>query len=414
MRRNFDYAYIIAHIALFVNKGVFLPRARLEKCVIIRAMAKRKILFTSHTANFQKFNRPLMRMLRGKLEAPYDDLNIGGWQVDYASANEEKIQDADNVYKVDFVRSPLRFDRHLKAYRQLKKIIAEGDYEVIHTHTPVGSIVTRWAAKSARKKGVKVIYTCHGFHFYDGAPKSYWALWYRAEKMMAKCTDLIITINREDYNRAKNDFGRPTKMIDGVGIDTTKFNTTLKATDKKKLRKEIGLDEKDFAICYVAEFIDRKNHEMLLKAAAPVLREKKDVKIVLLGKGELQDKMRQLVEELGISEQVLFLGYRDDVYNVLQCCDLCVATSKSEGLGLGVLEAVLCGCSIIISDNRGHRDIVDDKKKYLFALNDVDSLTKKMRDAIKNPKKYHLEFPERYSLRNSLTEMKEIYKEFLG
>ena len=116
---------------------------------------KRKILFTSHTANFQKFNRPLMRMLRGTLETPYKDLNIGGWQVDYASAGEEKVQDADKVFKVDFARNPLRFDKHMKAYRQLKKIIADGEYDAIHTHTPVGSVVTRLAAKGGTKKGTK-------------------------------------------------------------------------------------------------------------------------------------------------------------------------------------------------------------------------------------------------------------------
>ena len=377
-------------------------------------MAKRKILFTSHTANFHKFNRPIMRMLRGTLEGPYSDLNIGGWQVDYASANEEKIYDADNVFKIDFARSPFRFDKHVKAYRQLKKLIAEGDYEVIHTHTPVGSIVTRAAAKAVRKNGVKVIYTCHGFHFYDGAPKSYWALWYRAEKKMAKSTDLLITINREDYNRAKSDFACPVRMIDGVGIDTTKFNTSLSKAKKANLRKDIGLNIDDFAIVYVAEFIDRKNHRMLLESLAPILRDDERVKVVLLGKGILMDEMMGLAKDLDVADQVLFLGYRNNVYEILQCCNLCVATSKSEGLGLGVLEAVLCGCPILISDNRGHRDIVDDKKKYLFALGDNARLEKKVRDAIKNPNKYHLDFPERYSLRNSLTEMKKIYEEFLG
>ena len=377
-------------------------------------MPKRRILFTSHTANFNKFNRPIMRMLRGKLEAPYSDLNIGGWEVDYACACEEQVFDADRVFQIDFARSPLRFDKHIKAYRQLKKLLAENDYEAIHTHTPVGSIITRLAARSARKKGTKVIYTCHGFHFYDGAPKKNWLLYFKAEKMAAKYTDLLITINREDLTNAKKYFHCPVKMIDGVGIDTTKFNTKLSDKKKAALRKEIGLDKDDFALCYVAEFIDRKNHAMLLRGVANILHEKPNVKLVLLGKGEGRDKIKNLAKELKIDKQVLFLGYRNDVYNVLQCCDLCVATSMSEGLGLGVLEAALCGCSIIISDNRGHRDIVDDNKKYLFKLGDEAGLEKKVRDAISNPSKYHLDFPERYSLRSSLSEMKKIYEDFLG
>ena len=375
---------------------------------------KRKILFTSHTANFHKFNRPLMRMWRGKLEKPYDDLNIGGWQVDYACANEEKVYDADRVFTVDFARNPFRIDKHIKSYRQLKKILQNNHYDIVHTHTPVGSIVTRMATKSFRKNnGLKVIYTCHGFHFYDGASKINWLLYYRAEKIMSKYTDLLITINREDFKRADQDFPCPTKMIDGVGIDTTKFNTKLDKASKAKLRKEIGLEKDDFTIVYVAEFIDRKNHQMLLESAANILREDAKIKIVLLGMGVLEEKIKNLANELGIADQVLFLGYRNDVYNVLQCCNLCVSTSKSEGLGLGVLEAALCGCSIIISDNRGHRDIVDDNKKYLFKLGNNEELEKKMRKAIKNLDDYHLDFPERYSLRSSLTEMKSIYEEFL-
>ena len=375
---------------------------------------KRKILFTSHTANFHKFNRPLMRMLRGTLEAPYADLNIGGWQVDYASMNEEKIQDADRVFKVDFARSPLRFDKHFKAYRQLKKIINEGNYDAIHTHTPVGSIVTRWAAKSARKKGVKVIYTCHGFHFYDGAPKQNWRLYYPIEKKMAKNTDLLITINREDYKRAKADFACPVKMIDGVGVDEAKFKKTTKA-EQKVAREKYGLAQDDFVMVYLAEYTANKNHEMLIRAAAPIMRDNPKVKLLFLGQGELMDAMKQLAEELGIADKVVMPGYiRDNYAALVQSCNLCVSASKREGLGLGVLEAVLCGLPVLLANNRGHRDIVNDAKKYLFELDDVEALTKKMRDAIEKPEKYHLDFPERYSLHNSLSEMREIYKEILG
>lgn len=375
---------------------------------------KRKILFTSHTANFHKFNRPLMRMLRGTLEAPYDDLNIGGWQVDYACMCEEEVYDADNVFKIDFARNPFRFDKHVKAYHQLKKLIAEGGYEAIHTHTPVGSIVTRWAAKAAHKKGVKVIYTCHGFHFYDGAPKMNWRLYYPLEKKFAKDTDLLITINREDYKRAKNDFECPVKMIDGAGVDTNKFKKTTKA-EQKAAREKYGLAANDFVMVYLAEYTANKNHEMLVRAAAPIMYKRPNVKLLFLGQGPLMDATRTLAKELGVEKQVIMPGYiRDNYAALVQSCNLCVSASKREGLGLGVLEAILCGLPILIADNRGHRDIVDGKKKYLFALDDTNMLTIKMQDAFSNPEKYHLDFPERYSMHNSLSEMREIYKEILG
>lgn len=377
-------------------------------------MAKQKILFTSHTANFHKFNRPLMRMLRGTLEKPYDDLNIGDWQVDYASANEEPIKDADNVFKVDFARSPLRFDKHIKACRQLKKIIADGNYDAIHTHTPVGSIVTRMAARAARKKGTKVIYTCHGFHFYDGAPKQNWRLYYPIEKRMAKDVDMLVTINREDYERAKKDFSCPVRMIDGAGVDVARFKKTTKA-EQRAARKKYGLSDDDFVIVYVAEFTANKNQCMLVEAAAPIMRENKHLKLLFLGEGDLFEDVRKYAEALGVSEQVVMPGYiRDGFAALVQSCNLCTSASKREGLGLGVLEGVLCGLPIIIADNRGHRDIVNDKKKYLFDLDDVPALTEKMRDAMNNPEKYHLDFPEKFSLHNSLSEMREIYKEVLG
>ena len=376
---------------------------------------KRKILFTSHTANFQKFNRPLMRMLRGTLETPYQDLNIGGWQVDYASAGEEKVQDADKVFMVDFARNPLRFDKHMKAYRQLKKIIADGEYDAIHTHTPVGSVVTRLAAKKAHKNGTKVIYTCHGFQFYKGGPKRDWRLYYPVEKKLARDVDLMITINTEDYALVKKDFKCPVKMIDGVGVATEKFARKYTKAEKLAARKQYGIAPDDFVMVYLAEFRSVKNHRRLIEAAAPILRENKKVKLLFLGQGKLLDAAREQVKTLGIEDNVLMPGYIRDQYSALvQSCNLCVSAAYQEGLGLGVLECIATGLPILIADTRGHRDIVKNNKKYLFDPYDIDEMTCKMRDAIKDPAKYHIDFDERYGLRNSLTTMRKIYEEILG
>ena len=378
-------------------------------------MKKRKILFTSHIANFQKFNRPLMRMLRGTLEEPYKDLNMGGWVVDYASAGEEKIQDVDHEFKVDFARNPFRFDKHIKARRQLKKIIEEGDYDVIHTHSPVGSIITRWAAKAAHKKGLKIIYTCHGFQFYKGGPKRDWRLFYPVEKKMARNTDLIITINSEDYALAKKDFACPAKMIDGVGVDMTKFAKKYSAKEKSEARKKYGLADDDFVIIYLAEFRPVKNHARLVEALEPIIKANRKVKLLCLGKGKLMDEVRKQAQSLGIENNIVMPGYIRDQYAALvQSGNLCVSAAYQEGLGLGVLECIAGGLPIMIADTRGHRDIVGNNKHYMFDPLDTGEMTRKIKAAIRNPEDYHLEFPERYSLRNSLTEMREIYKEFLG
>lgn len=154
-----------------------------------------KILFLSNTANFSKFNRPFMRWFKEQ-----------GWQVDYCSAGEENILDCDNQFSIDIARSPFSF-KNLQGLRQLKGILASGNYQILHCHTPMGGVLGRLAAYQLRKEGkIKVIYTAHGFHFYTGAPLINWLLYYPMEKLLSQWTDVIITINEEDYERAKKCF----------------------------------------------------------------------------------------------------------------------------------------------------------------------------------------------------------------
>ena len=372
---------------------------------------KKRVLFTSNTANFHKFNRPLMRMLRGALEDPYTDLNIGNWEVDYASANEEQVFDADNVYKIDFSRNPFALHKHIRAYKQLKTLLKKNHYDLIHTHTPVGSIICRLAAKEARKNGTKVIYTAHGFHFFKGASLASWMLWYPLEKHFAKSCDRIITINKEDYLRAKKHFKVKVSQIHGVGVDTELFGQKITKAKAAELRKTIGLKPDDFAIVYAAEYSKNKNHKFLLESLAPLLKEHSNIKILLLGKGARQADAEKLAKELGVSDQVLFLGYRNDMHDVFQCCDLDVSCSIREGLGLGVLEAQLCGLPVILSDNRGHREIVQKHTQNLYPLNKPEVFRKKVLQAYKKEKDFYLPFREVFSLRSSLSTMRKIYLE---
>lgn len=314
-----------------------------------------KILYTSHTANFQKFNRPLMRMM-----------SENGWEVHYASANDEEIKDADTTFTVDFVRSPYRIDKHIKAYRQLKKILAENHYDIIHTHTPVGGAVTRLAAKMARQNGTKVIYTAHGFHFYDGAPFFNWLLWYPAEKILAHFTDTLITINKEDFERGKRKLKTDVKYVPGVGVDPKKFQIKMSKRERDDYRKKLGLEADDFVMIYVAEINKNKNQIGLLKQKSEMIRKNRKSHILLVGSDSLRGSVQQLAHKLGIADNVHFLGYRNDVPKLLKISDLYVSTSKREGLGLNVIEAKFAGLRTEASDNRGHRDILQAKSLEVF------------------------------------------------
>ena len=159
-----------------------------------------KVLFVSTVVktHIMEFHIPYLKMLKDM-----------GWETAVASRNDYKdpkdcvIPYCDTYYDVPFERNPFKLE-NIKAYKQLKKIIDEGRYGIIHCHTPVGAMLTRLAATDARKKGSKVIYTAHGFHFYKGAPVINWLAYYPIEKALARKTDVLITINKEDYERAKS------------------------------------------------------------------------------------------------------------------------------------------------------------------------------------------------------------------
>ncbi len=155
----------------------------------------KKVLFLSNTANFSKFNRPYMRWFKAK-----------GWQVDYCSAGEEEVADCDNQFAISIARSPFSL-KNIRAYHEVKKILLENQYDILHCHTPMGGVIGRLAAKKLWQKGkIKVIYTAHGFHFYKGAPLLNWLLYCPVEKWLSHYTDVIVTINEEDYEKAKKSF----------------------------------------------------------------------------------------------------------------------------------------------------------------------------------------------------------------
>ncbi len=307
----------------------------------------KKVLFTSHTANFHKFNRPFMRMLKEQ-----------GYTVHYASAGEEKVYDTDKHFDVPFERSPFK-PGNIKAYFKLKKIIDREDYDLIHTHTPTGSVITRLAARRARKKGTRVIYTAHGFHFFKGAPLLNWVVYYPIEKFMARYTDAIVTINSEDSERASRNFDTKVYNLPGIGVNVEAFDINMSSADKLKLRKSIGFKSKDFVLIYVAELLKRKDQMWLIKTLKDDFVKNKDLHLLLVGADSMSGELQKNVKDLKIESKVHFTGYRRDVPQLMKMSDLAVSTSLQEGLGLNLIEAMSAGLPLVVTDNRGHRDAVN-------------------------------------------------------
>ena len=330
---------------------------------------------------------------------------------DYDNKDECIIPFCDRFHDLPFERSPIR-KNNLQVYKDLKNIIDTEQYEIIHFHTPMGGAIGRLAARSARKKGTKVIYTAHGFHFFKGAPLVNWLAYYPAERWLARYTDVLITINTEDYEIAKKFKVNRIEYVPGVGIDTDKFkNIEVNRTEK---RESLGVSEDDFMIISVGELNKNKNHQVIIRAIAKLRNEK--IKYVLCGQGPLETELRELAKELDVENQVKFLGFRKDVPDLMKVADLFAFPSYREGLSLSLMEAMASGLPVVCSEIRGNTDLIEDGKGgYLVEPSDVEGFAKYIKELIEDSRLkselggFNLEKIEHYSIENVLCEMEEIY-----
>jgi glycosyltransferase EpsD len=222
----------------------------------------------------------------------------------------------------------------------------------------VGGFLARLAAKKYRKKGMTVIYTAHGFHFFKGAPIKNWLLFYPVEWLCSWWTDVLLTINQEDYQRAKKHLhAKKVTYVPGVGINIEKFQD--KPVSKEKIHKELGISEHDIFVLSVGELSKRKNHEVVIKAIGRMHNPK--IKYFICGQGGLRDELNQLIEGMNLQENVRLLGYRTDICELCKTADLFVFPSLQEGLPVALMEAIACGTLVVCSKIRGNIDLIKEE-----------------------------------------------------
>lgn len=363
----------------------------------------KKIMFTatvdSHILNF---HLPFLKYFK---ENKYE--------VHVATNGYEKIPYCKFKHVVSFARNPFKFS-NIKAVFQLKKIIKNNKYEIIHTNTPMGSVVTRLAAIGSN---ARVIYTAHGFHFYKGAPLINWVIFFPVEWILSFCTDTLITINMEDYNLAKKYFHTCVKYVPGIGLNEEKFDFKMSKKEKNLFRASLKLNDDDFVMIYVAELNKNKNQGWLIKTLCNFLKNNKNVHILLPGKDSINRKYEKLVDRLELNKQIHFLGFRKDISKLLNISDLSISVSKREGLPVNIMEAMSAGLPIVALDTRGVRDLIindkngfiiknNDKEKFIYKINSIyyqkELLTKKF-------KKTNKSLIKNYSLEKIMKLMIEIY-----
>lgn len=343
----------------------------------------KKVLFVATVVknHIMEFHIPYLKMFK---EA--------GWETavaarnDYENPGDCQIPYCDTYYDIPFERNPFK-PGNLEAYRKLKEIIDAGYYDIIHCHTPVGAALTRLAARVSRKRGTKVIYTAHGFHFYKGAPLLNWMIFYPVERWLAHYTDILITINKEDYERAKSFKAGRVCYVPGVGVDLNKFNT--QSVNREGKRRELGFTKDDFILLSVGELIPRKNHQLVLHALGLLQKQGKlgNIQYVICGRGVKLDELKALAQELQIADHVHFLGYRNDISAICQASDLFVFMSKQEGLPVAMMEAMACGVPVICSDVRGNTDLVENGVSGIISESTPEKLAENILQLVSNPSK---------------------------
>lgn len=294
-----------------------------------------------------------------------------------AEKNGLQLKYADRYFNIPFQRSP-KDSRNLKAYTQLKELLKKEHYDVIVCNTPMGGIITRLAAQAMRRQGTKVVYMAHGFHFYQGAPKKNWLVFYPIEKFMARYCDVLITINEEDYTLARKKFHTKVEHIHGVGVSAERYHP-VSDVERREMRKAEGLSDNDFVILCTGELNQNKDQKTLIAAAAKLKNTIPNLKVLLAGNGPLEQALRDQIQAEHLENVVKLLGYRTDLEKVVPAVDLVVSCSHREGLGLNIIEAMLCKKAVVVSENRGHRELVDNSiTGYLVPAGDGDQLSQRI------------------------------------
>lgn len=340
-----------------------------------------------------------------------------GYEVHVASKGNETIEYCDKHFDIPFERFPLKL-RNIKAYKQLKNIIDENKYEIIHCHTPVGGVLTRLAARKARKKyNTKVIYTAHGFHFYKGAPLLNWIIYYPIEKVCSRWTDCLITITNEDYEFAKKHLkAKSIKHVNGVGMNSERLRRELTQEEKNKFREILEIKNDDIVFSYIAELNANKNQILLIKTIQKLKKEQQNIKLLLIGDGPLKEQYQQYIKDENLENEVKLLGKRQDINELLSITDIYLASSKREGLPVNVMEAMYKSLPIIATMNRGHRELLYDKKDGLVVKNKKEFIKKVIyllnkKDVSNKIGRENRLKVEKYTIKKISEKMIEIYSE---
>lgn len=339
---------------------------------------KKALQLASVASMIDQFNMPNIELLQSlgyHVDVIADYTNPGNISNERSEELKKRLQRMGaEPMDIPIPRS-MNLSAIIKAYKLVKTLITTEHYDLIHCHSPIGGAIARFAAKNERKTGTKVIYTAHGFHFYAGAPLKNWLVFYPVEKYLSRYTDVLITINKEDYKRAREKFkAKKTVYIPGIGVDIDKFGTHCHGDG---IRAELGLKPDDIMLLSVGELNDNKNHENAIRALGQLNiggNFPDNLYYIIAGKGEKKERLEQIIASSGLETNIKLIGFREDIADFYDAADIFMVPSFREGLSVSLMEAMASGLPVICSKIRGNTDLIDDRGGFFFEPGDVDSI----------------------------------------
>lgn len=319
---------------------------------------KRALMFASVASMVDLFNRDNIAILE---ELGYEvtiacNFNEGSvYSHKQAKAYMKELKrDGYDIINVPVPRSLYDIKGMLGTYFKLLNDMKNKHYDIVHCQSPIGGVLCRLAARHFRSSGTKVLYYAHGFHFWKGAPRKNWLIYYNIEKYCSRFTDCLITLNKEDYKRAKREFSSRVEFVPGVGLDIDEIDHV--SVDKKKKCEELGIPSDKKIVLSVCELSERKN---CLTAIRAFIQAGRDDSIMLLcGIGAQEKMLKKYVIEHNARGRVFFAGFRNDIIEIFKMSDVFIFTSRQEGLPVALMQAMASGLPALCSRIRGNKDLI--------------------------------------------------------
>lgn len=343
-----------------------------------------------------------------------------GYEIHYAANYETVVYGEDNArldgteikrHSIHFCRSPFSLSVW-RSYKQLVQLMLEEKFDLIHCHMPMTGILARKAAEKVRKmtgRKAAVLYTAHGFHFFQGAPLSNW-LYYIPERHYARYTDKLILINQEDYERGTHFPVRGSvEFVPGVGM-----KPLPDPAPSFDVRETYGIPQDHKIIVSVGELTESKNHITLIRAMDRFRSEK--ISCIICGTGPMRDQLEQKIKEMYLQDKVILAGYCTNIPDILRQSDFFAFPSQREGLSVALMEAMQAGLPVMAADIRGNQDLIrDGQGGFLFNENLPEDYIKSIQYLLKYPKqakrmgKWNKKQVKNFSLDVVEKRMREIY-----